>query len=325
MRMPGEFARHSRTVICWPTRQAVYGEHIAEARVAHAALARTISGFEPVTMIASPGDVEDARTKCGSTVDVVEIPIDDSWFRDTGPIYVIDDDGGLIAGDWIFNGWGGKFSPIDNDAAVASRYARRAGHRVREIDMVLEGGSITSDGSRFLATTEQCLLNPNRNPTLSKAEIEARLVAELGMSQVIWLPHGLSLDDDTDGHVDNVAIFIEPGVVVMQGCADRSMIDHDRLLENRRVAEGFDVVIKDVPVLPTIEYHGELVQVPYLNFYLVNGGAIVPVCGHPDDDEMLALLADYMPDREVVGLDIGGILAYGGGGIHCVTQQIPAV
>jgi len=325
MKMPGEFARHSRTAICWPTRMSVYGEHIGEARVAHAALARTISGFEPVTMIACPGDADDARTKCGPTVDVIEIPIDDSWFRDTGPIYVIGDDGGLIAGNWIFNGWGGKFSPIDDDVAVAGRFARQAGHVVRDIDMVLEGGSITSDGSRFLATTEQCLLNPNRNPSLSKSEIETRLIAELGMPEVIWLPHGLSLDGDTDGHVDNVAIFIEPGVIVMQGCSDRSMVDHDRLLENRRVAEGFDVVIKDIPVLPTIEYHGERVQVPYLNFYLVNGGAIVPVCGHPDDDEMLALLADYMPDREVVGLDIGGILAYGGGGIHCVTQQIPAI
>ena len=303
---------------------SVYGEHISEARSAHAALARTISGFESVTMIANPGDGDDARTRCGSTVDVVEIPIDDSWFRDTGPIYLIGE-GRRVATDWTFNGWGGKFSPIDADEKVARRWADSAGHEVRSVDMVLEGGSITSDGSRFLATTEQCLLNPNRNPALSKAEIEARLISELGLSEVIWLPHGLSLDDDTDGHVDNVAIFIAPGVMVVQGCADRSQVDHERLKENRRVAERFDITIREVPVLPTTTYHGEKVQVPYLNFYLVNGGAIVPVCGHPDDDEMLALLADFMPDREVVGLDIGGILAYGGGGIHCVTQQVPAI
>ena len=324
MKMPGEFARHERTVICWPTRLSVYGEHISEARSAHAALARTISGFESVTMIANPGDGDDARTRCGSTVDVVEIPIDDSWFRDTGPIY-LSGEGRRVATDWTFNGWGGKFAPIDADEKVARRWADSAGHEVRSVDMVLEGGSITSDGSRFLATTEQCLLNPNRNPALSKAEIEARLISELGLSEVIWLPHGLSLDDDTDGHVDNVAIFIAPGVMVVQGCADRSQVDHERLKENRRVAERFDITIREVPVLPTTTYHGEKVQVPYLNFYLVNGGAIVPVCGHPDDDEMLALLADFMPDREVVGLDIGGILAYGGGGIHCVTQQVPAI
>ena len=324
MKMPGEFARHERTVICWPTRLSVYGEHISEARSAHAALARTISGFESVTMIANPGDGDDARTRCGSTVDVVEIPIDDSWFRDTGPIY-LSGEGRRVATDWTFNGWGGKFAPIDADEKVARRWADSVGHEVRSVDMVLEGGSITSDGSRFLATTEQCLLNPNRNPALSKAEIEARLISELGLSEVIWLPHGLSLDDDTDGHVDNVAIFIAPGVMVVQGCADRSQVDHERLKENRRVAERFDITIREVPVLPTTTYHGEKVQVPYLNFYLVNGGAIVPVCGHPDDDEMLALLADFMPDREVVGLDIGGILAYGGGGIHCVTQQVPAI
>jgi len=324
MKMPGEFARHERTVICWPTRLSVYGEHISEARAAHAALARTISGFEPVTMIANPGDGDDARERCGSTVDVVEIPIDDSWFRDSGPIYVVDG-GRRVATNWTFNGWGGKFSPIDADVEVARRWAAHAGHEVRDIDMVLEGGSITSDGERFLATTEQCLLNPNRNPSMSKDAIEAKLVAELGMPEVIWLPHGLSLDEDTDGHVDNVAIFIAPGVMVMQGCADRSLVDHERLIENRRVVERFDVTIREIPVLPTITYHGSRVQVPYLNFYLVNGGAIVPVCGHPDDDEMLALLADFMPDREVVGLDIGGILAYGGGGIHCVTQQVPAV
>ena len=302
----------------------MYGEHISEARSAHAALARTISGFESVTMIANPGDGDDARTRCGSTVDVVEIPIDDSWFRDTGPIY-LSGEGRRVATDWTFNGWGGKFAPIDADEKVARRWADSVGHEVRSVDMVLEGGSITSDGSRFLATTEQCLLNPNRNPALSKAEIEARLISELGLSEVIWLPHGLSLDDDTDGHVDNVAIFIAPGVMVVQGCADRSQVDHERLKENRRVAERFDITIREVPVLPTTTYHGEKVQVPYLNFYLVNGGAIVPVCGHPDDDEMLALLADFMPDREVVGLDIGGILAYGGGGIHCVTQQVPAI
>lgn len=324
MKMPGEFARHERTVICWPTRTSVYGDHIAEARMAHAALARTISGFEPVTMIVKSGDAEDARQRCGATVDVVEIPIDDSWFRDTGPIYVVDRDR-RVATNWIFNGWGAKFSPIDADVAVARRWATYAGHEVREVDMVLEGGSITSDGERYLATTEQCLLNPNRNPSMSKEAIEQRLVAELGLPEVIWLPHGLSLDDDTDGHVDNVAIFIEPGVMVIQGCADRSLIDHERLAQNRRIVERFDVSLREIPVLPMIEYHGRRVQVPYLNFYLVNGGAIVPICGHPDDDEMLALLADFMPDREVVGLDIGGILAYGGGGIHCVTQQIPAI
>ena len=323
MTVPGEFAPHQRTLMCWPTRRDLYGEHMSEAKRAHAALARTISGFEPVTMIAAPGDVAEAQRVCGAGVDVVGIPIDDSWVRDSGPIYALEE-GGLVAQDWIFNGWGNKFTPFDDDARLASRWAAHAGHAVRSIDMVLEGGSITVDGSTVV-TTEQCLLNPNRNPQLNRPTIEARLRDELGVRDVVWLPHGLSMDDDTDGHVDNVASFVAPGVLVVQGCADGTLVDRERLQANRAIAERHGLVVREIPVLPVIEWGGRTVQVPYLNFYLVNGGVIVPVCGHADDDEMLALIAEFIPDREVVGLDVGGVLAYGGGGIHCVTQQIPAI
>jgi agmatine deiminase len=321
--VPGEFALHQRTLICWPTRRDLYGEHIGEARRAHAALARTVSGFEPVTMIASPADVDDAQRMCGDGVEVVGIPIDDSWVRDSGPIYAIED-ASLVAQDWIFNGWGNKFTPFDDDAKLASRWAVHAGHRSRSIDMVLEGGSITVDGTT-LVTTEQCLLNPNRNPHLDRGAIESRLREELGVSDVVWLPHGLSMDDDTDGHVDNVAAFVGQGSLVVQGCSDMTLVDHQQLNSNRTIAERRGLTVREIPVLPVVEWGGRMVQVPYLNFYLVNGGVIVPVCGHVDDDEMLALLAEFVPDREVVGLDIGGVLAYGGGGIHCITQQIPAL
>jgi agmatine deiminase len=141
----------------------------------------------------------------------------------------------------------------------------------------------------------------------------------------VWLPHGVSMDDDTDGHVDNVAAFVAPNVLVMQGCSDESLVDHRLMRENRVVAEQHGLTILDVPVLPMVEFGGRMVQVPYLNFYVVNGAAIVPVAGHEADDEMLALLGEYMPDRDIVGLDVGGILAYGGGGIHCITQQIPKI
>jgi agmatine deiminase len=281
--MPGEFAPHERTVICWPSRHDLYGDHIGDARLAHAALAKTISGFEPVTMIANAQDAERARLLCGDAVDVVELPLDDSWFRDTGPIYVFEGDK-RIAGNWVFNGWGNKFVPFDKDAALARSFAELMGHEVRNIDMVFEGGSITVDGTGLLATTEQCLLNPNRNPHMSREHIAATMKHELGATEVMWLPHGLSLD-----------------------------------------AENFDVTIREVPVLPRIDVHGVTVQVPYLNFYLVNGAVIVPVCGHAADDDMLALIAEFVPDRQVVGLDIGAILAFGGGGIHCITQQIPAL
>ena len=321
--MPPEFAAHERSLVCWPTRVDLYGEFLPDAKRAHAALARTISGYEPVSMIARPQDVEEAKRACGDGVDVVGIAIDDSWVRDTGPIYVRDGNE-RVALDWIFNGWGNKFTPYDNDAKLASAWADHACHRAKHIDMVLEGGSINVDGAGRLVTTEQCLLHENRNPALTREEIEARLCTELGVNEVVWLPHGVSMDDDTDGHVDNVAAFVAPGVLVMQGCNDESLVDHRLMRENRAVAERHGLTILEVPVLPLVEYGGRTVQAPYLNFYMVNGAAIVPVAGHAADDEMLALLGEYMPDRDVIGLDIGGILAYGGGGIHCITQQVPA-
>ncbi len=321
--MPPEFATHERTLVCWPTRVDLYGEHLPEAKRAHAALARTISGYESVTMIARLHDVEEARAACGNEIDVVGIAIDDSWVRDTGPIYVHDGDE-RVALDWIFNGWGNKFVPYDNDAKLASAWAASAGHRIKHIEMVLEGGSINVDGAGRLVTTEQCLLHENRNPSMSREQIEARLCGELGVEEVVWLPHGVSMDDDTDGHVDNVAAFVAPGVLVMQGCNDETLIDHRLMKENRAVAERHGLTVLEVPVLPVVQYADRTVQAPYLNFYVMNGAAIVPVTGHPADDEMLALLGEYMPDRDVIGLEIGGILAYGGGGIHCITQQIPA-
>jgi agmatine deiminase len=301
----------------------LYGEHLTEAKRAHSAVARTISGYEPVTMIARPQDIDEARDACGDVIDVVAIAIDDSWVRDTGPIYVFDGDTRLAL-DWTFNGWGNKFTPYDHDAQLARIWAQHAGHQVKQVDMVLEGGSINVDGAGRLVTTEQCLLHENRNPSMSREQIEARLCAELGVHEVVWLPHGVSMDDDTDGHVDNVAAFVAPNTLVMQGCSDESLIDHRLTSENRAVAERHGLSILDVPVLPVVEFGGRVVQVPYLNFYVVNGAVIVPVAGHVDDDEMLALLGEYVPDRDIVGLDVGGILAYGGGGIHCITQQVPS-
>ncbi len=337
--MPAEWAAHERTVMCWPTRVELYRELLPEARAAHAEVARVLSEFEPVTMIANPGaEAEHAAELCGAGgrhgIDVVELPIDDSWFRDSGPIYVVgtdDDAGRRRALDWVFNAWGEKFPPWDADAEVARRWAEHAGHEVRSVPMVLEGGAIAVDGEATLVTTEQCLLHPNRNPDRTRAEIEAVLRAELGVEAVVWLPFGLALDDDTDGHVDNVAAFARPGVLVVQGCHDPDEDDWLRLHVNRRCAQGaldargrpIETVV--VPVLPFTDVAGERVAVPYLNYYVANGVVLVPVCGHGADSEMCALIAEQYPGREVVPLDVGAVLAYGGGGIHCITQQVPAL
>lgn len=324
MRMPAEFAPHERTVMCWPTRQEIYGAHMGEARRAHATVAKTISGFEPVTMIANAADVDAAKSLCGSAVDVVALPIDDSWFRDSGPIYVTDGKK-RIGTCWQFNSWGEKFVPYDNDAKIAAAWLQSQGESSRTVKMVLEGGSITTNGEGLLVTTEQCLLNKNRNPNLSRSEIESQLCNELGQERIIWLPNGLHLDDDTDGHVDNVAAFASETVLVMQGCDDPREPDHQRLATNRSVAESAGVMVREIPVLPFANVDGHRVVVPYLNFYIVNGGVIVPVCGHAADDDILALISEWFPNRQVVGLDVGEILAYGGGGIHCITQQVPAI
>jgi agmatine deiminase len=329
-RMPAEFALHERTVICWPSRADLYGELLDEAKAAHAEVARTIAQYEPVTMIARPGaDTHDAHERCGGAVEVVSLPLDDSWFRDTGPIYVVDDAGRRVATDWVFNGWGGKFTPFDDDAALARRWADHAGHEVRSVPMILEGGAINVDGEGTLVTTAQCLLHPNRNTSLTRTEIETALVRELGVSVVHWLPFGLADDDDTDGHVDNVAAYARPGVLVLQGCDDPDLPDHARMDANRRWIEGAPdaagraIEVVEVPVLPFAEIGGDRVPVPYLNFYVANGVVVVPVCGHPADADMCAIVGEQFPGREVVPLDVGAILAFGGGGIHCITQQVP--
>jgi agmatine deiminase len=329
-RMPGEFATHERTVMCWPTRREIYrGVLMTEARAAHAEVARTIAAFEPVSMIASPGaDAADAAEACGTGVEIVELPIDDSWFRDTGPTYVTDG-ARLTAVDWGFNAWGGKFDPYEDDAAVAGRWAAYAGHQVEQAAMVFEGGSLSVDGAGAGVTTIQCLLHPTRNPGLSMAQIEAEIGDRLGLERLLWLPHGLALDADTDGHVDNVAAFARPGTLVVQGCDDADEADWLRMNVNARVARdwvgpaGRALEVVELPVLPFVDHDGERVCVPYLNFYVGNGFVVVPVCGHAADGEVLAIIGEQFPGREVVPLDVGTILAVGGGGIHCITQQVP--
>ncbi len=327
-RLPAEWEPHEGTAMCWPARTSMWGELLADAERAHAEVATAIAEYEPVTMLAAPVSAERADARCGAGVEVVEQVIDDSWFRDTGPIYVVDE-GTRVATDWVFNAWGEKFTPYEDDARAARRFAERRGDPVRPVDVVLEGGSITGDGRGTLVTTTQCLMHPNRNPTMRQVDIEAVLAEELGAARVVWLPHGLALDHDTDGHVDNVAAFAAPGRLVLQGCADTSEEDHLRLDIDRRVAAGavdatgqeLDVVV--VPVLPFIELGGERVAVPYLNYYVGNGFVAVPTCGHDADEDMLAIIGDQYPGRDVLGLDVGAVLAFGGGGIHCITQQIP--
>jgi agmatine deiminase len=323
MRWPAEWEPHERTLMGWPCRTELWGETLDQARADYATVANAIAAFEPVTMIANPGEqAVHARAACTQAVQIAELPLDDSWLRDCGPIYVCGEDGARVAVHFGFNSWGGKFSPWDRDAAVGRLIAQQLGDPVREAPLVLEGGSVHSDGAGTVLTTEQCLLNRNRNPSLSRQQIEAALREQLGAKRVVWLGQGLLEDRDTDGHVDLIAAPAPDGRVLLQtvgqdnpnfaGCED-----------NRRRLEAAGLGVRELPHLPYAEVAGERVAVSYLNFYVCNGGVIVPVCGADTDAEALSIIAAAYPGRRLVSVP-GAVLAYGGGGPHCITQQVPA-
>jgi agmatine deiminase len=322
VRLPAEWEPHERTLIAWPCRLKLWGETLAQARADYAAVANAIAQFEPVTMIANPGaDAADARAACAAEVEVVELPLDDSWLRDCGPIYVRGEDGRRIAVQFRFNAWGEKFLPWDRDAAVGALIAARLGDEVRLAPIVLEGGSILSDGSGTLLTTEQCLLNPNRNPGWGREQLEAVLRAQLGAGRTLWLGCGLVEDRDTDGHVDLIAAFTAPGHVLLQAVPPGNP-NHERMQDNGARLHAAGIEVLELPLLAYVEVAGEQVAASYMNFYICNGAVIVPVTGALEDAEALAVIGRAYPEREVVPVP-GAVLAYGGGGPHCITQQVP--
>ena len=321
--MPAEWEPHELTLMGWPCRRELWGSRMADARCDYATVANAIVEFEPVTMIANAGaDAADARAACSSRVDVVELPLNDSWLRDCGPIYVYGDDGARVAVHFRFNAWGEKFPAWDRDAAVGALIAARLGDSVVSAPLVLEGGSILSDGAGTLMTTEQCLLNPNRNPSLSREDIEGALRTFLGVDRIVWLGSGLVEDRDTDGHVDLIAAFTRPGQVLLQ-TVDESNPNHAHCEENRERLRSAGIDVLELPVLPYRSVEGQTVATGYLNLYLCNGAVIMPVCRDESDEPAAAIVAAAFPGREVVSVP-GVLLAYGGGGPHCITQQVPA-
>jgi agmatine deiminase len=325
--MPPEWAPHERTLMAWPCRRELWGGELAAARAESAAVANAVAAFEPVTMVAgSDADAAEARAACTAAVEVVRLAIDDSWLRDSGPIFVVDDPrrpSRRVGVHWGFNAWGEKFAGYDRDAAVGGLLARRFGEVVRA-PMVLEGGSIAVDGAGTLVTTEECLLHPNRNPGLSREQIEDHLRAFLGVRRVVWLGRGLVEDRDTDGHVDLIAAFVAPGRLLLQSVAPDNP-NHANLVENRERARAAGLEVIDFPLLAYASVAGERVVASYLNLYLGERFVIVPTAGRPDvDAEALARLREIFADREVIGVP-GVTHAFGGGGPHCITQQVPGL
>jgi agmatine deiminase len=303
----------------------MWGDLLGAAKEQYAGVANAIAAFEPVTMVAaSPADAAEARAALtGTNVEIVELPADDSWLRDNGPAFVLSEDGSRRVGVCFdFNAWGEKFTPYDSDVALTARLVEHVGDEALRVPMVLEGGSIGVDGEGLLITTEQCLLNPNRNAGLEREEIERHLRDALGVDRIVWLGDGLVEDLDTDGHVDLIAAFTRPGQVLLQQVAHDNP-NFEAMNENRARLERAGIEVLPFPILPYAEVGGETVVVSHMNFYLCNGAVIVPVPGAETDGHALATIAAAYPGREVVGVR-GEVIAAGGGGPHCITQQVPA-
>lgn len=325
-RMPPEWAPHQCCLMAWPTRRSLWDSQFGQAKADYAAVARAIADFEPVLMICRPGDAGEVRDYCGSAIEVTAIEIDDSWTRDSGPLFVVDDRGTVAVADFGFNAWGGKFHPYDRDAALAGALASVLGVRRYEAPMVLEGGAFFVDGQGTLVTTEGPVLDPRRNPGVTRERVEQVVGDYLGAERVLWLV--AAPDRDTDGHIDGIAQYVRPGVLLLLVPGDPRDHNFGYAAENlKRLAGTNDARGRRIEVIPFDVIGSAMagphsVEVPYLNCYLANGAVVVPLAGGPPDELALARLKDAFPDRAVVGIP-GATLPYGGGGPHCITQQMP--
>lgn len=325
-RMPPEWAPHQCCLMAWPTRRSLWAGLFEQAKSDYGEVARTVAGFEPVLMVCQPGDASDARDRCGSDVDIVEIEIDDSWMRDSGPVFVTNDQNEIAVVDFGFNAWGGKYHPYDRDAALAKALAGLFGAKRYAAPIIMEGGAFFVDGEGTLVTTEGPVLDPRRNPSAAKEQIERVLGDYLGVDKVLWLV--AAPDRDTDGHIDGVAQYVRPGVLLLQVPDDRRDENYTFARESlRRLRAASDARGRAFEVIPfdvagTAATGPQGVEVSYLNCYLANGAVIVPLAGTPSDELALGQLKEVFPDRAVVGVP-GATLSYGGGGPHCITQQMP--
>jgi agmatine deiminase len=328
--MPAEWGRHAGCWMAWPQRSALWREHFEAARADYLLVAETIARFEPVTMIAHPDQGDEARRRCGPSIKVVPVPIDDSWLRDSAPTFVVDRTGGRAATAFTFNAWGAKYHPHDQDAAVGERIAALAGVPAYRSDLVVEGGGFLSDGEGTLITAETCVLNPNRNPGWTKSQAEAELRAMLGVQKVIWLP-GDVMDTETDGHVDGYVAYVRPGTVLFEVVADSADPRYAIMAENRKVLEmATDARGRRFELLPIAEAPRSAVPAgedgycrSYVNFYIANGGIVAPAYGIAEDALVHETLRAAFPNREIAMVALRDLFR-GGGGIHCITQQEPA-
>ena len=348
--MPAEWEPHAGCWMLWPQRRDTWRKGGKPAQLAFVELAHEISRFEPVTVGVNPDQFRNARALMPQQIRVLELPNNDAWIRDSGATFVVNDAGNVRGVDWMFNAWGGlqkmMYFPWDLDELVAQKMLEIANLDRYRAPLIMEGGSFHVDGEGTLITTEQCLLHPNRNPQLSRADVEQHLRDYLGINQIIWLGRGV-FEDETDGHVDNLCCFTRPGVVALSWTDDRNDPQYERSAEayeglrsandaNGRMLEihkihqpepmtmtkeeavGLEVVDSAMP-----RPEGERLAGSYINFYIANGAIIAPQFGDPQDQRALQKLDGLFPNAQIVGVAAREILL-GGGNIHCITQQQPA-
>ncbi|WTW93497.1 agmatine deiminase family protein [Streptomycetaceae bacterium NBC_01309] len=325
-----EWSRHERTFMSWPSSDGIWGEDLPAVRADLARIARAVAEFEPVVMMARPGQEDVARAAVGSQVEVIPLPVDDLWARDTVPVFVLD--GGVVTGiDFNFNGWGDKQAHAD-DAQVGRLLLER--YRIPRVvaPLVAEGGSFETDGQGTLLVTESSVVNDNRNPGKSRQQIEDELKRTLGVGQVIWFA-GVRGEDITDAHVDSLVRFTAPGVVLLDQAFPGSppdswsrAADQARgVLETAVDARGRPLRVVDLPQPDPDEITGtgDSFVSTYANFYVANGAVFMPEFGDTQaDDRARGILAEHFPGRRIVPLQIDAIAA-GGGGIHCATHDMP--
>jgi agmatine deiminase len=329
LHMPGEWAPHARCWMAFPHRAELWHGALAPTQRAYAAVAQAIAAFEPVTMIAAPEAAALAARLCGPGVEILPLALDDSWARDSGPSFLSGPGGCCAATAWRFNAWGGKFERYAEDARLARRVCERLGFACYESPLHLEGGAFHVDGEGTVLTTESCVLNSNRNPGWSKREAERELCQALGASKVIWLPGAQIEGDVTDGHVDGLACFARPGLVLLETLTGPDSPTRALLRENRRALEGATdargrpLEVVEMEEAWEAEPEGSTWCGSYINFYVANDGVVMPAYGVPGDARARAVVEKAFPDRKVVQVDVRKV-AIGGGGIHCITQQQPA-
>lgn len=346
-RMPGEFEPQKQAWMLWPERPDNWRDGAKPAQKTYANVAKAISEFEPVTMCVSKEQFANCRNALPPEIRVVEMASNDSWIRDCGPTFLVDGKGGVRAVDWDFNAWGGLvdglYFPWDMDDAVAQKVCEIEGiDTYRTPGFVLEGGSIHVDGEGTLLTTEMCLLSEGRNPDMSREEIEEKLKEYLNLEKIIWIKDGID-PDETNGHIDDVACFVRPGEVACIWTEDESNYfykecqDAYKTLSEVTDAKGRrlkvhklcmpqnNVTIKADFAIDVVEgtmprEDGDICIASYMNFLIVNGGVIVPQYGDVNDKLALEQVQAMFPERKVVGVDTWEVV-YGGGNIHCITQQ----